>query len=223
MSFYGATTVIFFSFMNSTLVNLETMCAEDRAVSLEDVTRPFGSFLNSFTLSAGGKESKGEVASAVTFLLQSVELAAPTAALRSPEMKTQTVTTESMAIETLLIVPTACPCDEVFRLRAQEETMDIQCNTVTRAPTEDSVAVAFISYSTLDSIINKRFLNDGDLTADEKLRNFHLNSRVVSGAIRAGRHMNVSKPVNFTLRHRQLSVDPFTLLCARGSSWSCRR
>ncbi|XP_074917301.1 adhesion G protein-coupled receptor E3-like [Chelonoidis abingdonii] len=85
--------------------------------------------------------------------------------------------------------------------------MDIQCNTVTRAPTEDSVAVAFISYSTLDSIINKRFLNDGDLTADEKLRNFHLNSRVVSGAIRAGRHMNVSKPVNFTLRHRQLSKE----------------
>uniref|UniRef100_A0A8C0G9K9 Uncharacterized protein n=1 Tax=Chelonoidis abingdonii TaxID=106734 RepID=A0A8C0G9K9_CHEAB len=53
--------------------------------------------------------------------------------------------------------------------------------------------------------------NQGDLMADEKLRNFHLNSRVVSGVIRAGRHMNLSKPVNFTLRRRQVSVDPFTL------------
>ncbi|XP_050781742.1 uncharacterized protein LOC127035653 isoform X1 [Gopherus flavomarginatus] len=193
----------FCSFMNSTVVNLETMCAENRAVSLEEVARPIGPFLNSSTLSAGGKESKGEVAFTVTFLLQSVELAALTAALKSPEHRTQTVTTESMAIETLLIVPAAGPCDEVFRLRAQEETMDIHCNTVTKAATEDSVAVTFISYSTLDSIINKRFRNEEDLTADEKLRNFHLNSRVVSGAIGAGRHMNLSKPVNFTLRHRQ--------------------
>ncbi|XP_044850896.1 adhesion G protein-coupled receptor E3-like isoform X2 [Mauremys mutica] len=167
----------FCSFMNSTLVNLETMCAEDRAVSLQEVARPFGSFLNSSTLSAHGKERKGEVASAVTLLLQSVELAALTAALRSPNNTTQTVTTETMAIETL-VVPAAGPCDEVFRLRAQNETMDIHCDTVTRAATEDSWAVAFISYSTLDSIIDKRFLDEGDLTADEKLRNFHLNSRV---------------------------------------------
>ncbi|TFJ97611.1 avidin-like [Platysternon megacephalum] len=125
----------FCSFMNSTLVNLETMCAQDRAVSLQEVARPFGSFLNSSALSAGGNESKREVASTVTFLLQSVELAALTAALKSPEMKNQTVTTESMAIKTLLI-PAADSCDEVFSLRAQEETMDIQCNTVTRAPTE---------------------------------------------------------------------------------------
>ncbi|XP_039369925.1 adhesion G protein-coupled receptor E3-like [Mauremys reevesii] len=202
----------FCSFMNSTLVNLETMYAEDRAVSLQEVARPFGSFLNSSILSAGGKESKGEVASTVTFLLQSVELVALKAALKSPENKTQTVTTESMAIETLL-VPAADSCDEVFRLRAQEETMDIQCNTVTRAPTEDSWAVAFISYSTLGSIINKRFLNEGDLTADEKLRNFHLNSRVVSGAVGNGRPTNLLKPVNFTLRHRQAKQEEEETRC----------
>ncbi|XP_039369919.1 adhesion G protein-coupled receptor E3-like isoform X2 [Mauremys reevesii] len=202
----------FCSFMNSTLVNLETMCAVDSAVSLQEVARPFGSFLSSSTLSAGGKERKGEVASAVTLLLQSVELAALTAALRSPENMTQTVTTETMAIETL-IVPDAGPCDEVFRLRAQEETMDIHCDTVTRAATEDFVAVAFISYSTLDSIINKSFLDEGDLTTDEKLRNFHLNSRVVSGAVGNGRPMNISKPVIFTLRHRQAKKEEEETRC----------
>nr|XP_042714893.1 uncharacterized protein LOC101941847 [Chrysemys picta bellii] len=211
--FLQGSTSEFCSFVNSTLVNLETMCAQDRAVSLQEVAGPFGSFLNSSTLSAGGNESKREVASAVTFLLQSVELAALTAALKSPEMKKQNVTTESMAIETLLVVPAAGPCDEVFRLSAQEETMDIHCDTVTRAATEDSWAVAFISYSTLDSIIDKRFLNEGDLMAAEKLRSFHLNSRVVSGAIGDGRPMNISKPVNFTLRHRQAKKEEEETRC----------
>ncbi|XP_044851155.1 adhesion G protein-coupled receptor E3-like [Mauremys mutica] len=201
----------FCSFMNLILVTLKTMCAEDRAVSLEEVARPFGSFLNSSTLIAGGKESEGEVASAVTFLLQSVELAALMAALKSPENRTQIVTTKSMAIETL-VVPAAGPCGEV-RLRAQEETMDIHCDTVTRAATEDSWAVAFISYSNLSSIFNKRFLNEGDLTTDEKLRNCHLNSRVVSGAVGDGRPMNLLKPVNFTLRHRQAKKEEEVVLC----------
>ncbi|XP_065275671.1 adhesion G protein-coupled receptor E3-like [Emys orbicularis] len=212
--FLQGSTSEFCSFMNSTLVNLETMCAQDRAASLEEVAGPFGSFLNSSTLSAGGNESKREVASAVTFLLQSVELAALTAALKSPETKIQTVTTESMAIETLLVVPAAGPCDDVFRLRALNETMDIHCDMVTPAPTKaNSWAVAFISYSTLDSIIDKRFLNEGDLMADEKLRNFHLNSRVVSGAIGDGRPMNISKPVNFTLRHRQAKKEEEETRC----------
>ncbi|CAM4606053.1 unnamed protein product [Lepidochelys kempii] len=133
--FQQGITSEFCSFMNSTLVNLETMCAEGRAASLEEVARPFGSFLNSSILSASGNESKREVASAVTFLLQSVELAALMAALWSPEKKTQNMTTEFMAIETLL-VRAAGRCDEVFRLRGQEETMDIYCNAVTRADTK---------------------------------------------------------------------------------------
>ncbi|CAM5169562.1 unnamed protein product [Eretmochelys imbricata] len=211
--FQQGSTSEFCSFMNSTLVNLETMCAEDRAASLEEIALlPFGSFLNSSILSAGGTESKREVASAVTFLLQSVELAALTVALRSPEKKTQNVTTEFMAIKTLL-VQAAGRCDEVFRLRGQEETMDIHCNAVARAATEDPWAVAFISYSTLDSIINTTLLDEGDLIADEKLRNFHLNSRVVSGAIGDGRPMNLSKPVNFTLRHRQAKKEEEEARC----------
>ncbi|CAM5169651.1 unnamed protein product [Eretmochelys imbricata] len=211
--FQQGSTSEFCSFMNSTLVNLETMCAEDRAASLEEIALlPFGSFLNSSILSAGGTESKREVASAVTFLLQSVELAALTVALRSPEKKTQNVTTEFMAIKTLL-VQAAGRCDEVFRLRGQEETMDIHCYAVARAATEDPWAVAFISYSTLDSIINTTLLDEGDLIADEKLRNFHLNSRVVSGAIGDGRPMNLSKPVNFTLRHRQAKKEEEEARC----------
>ncbi|XP_037743727.1 adhesion G protein-coupled receptor E1-like isoform X2 [Chelonia mydas] len=210
--FQQGNTSEFCSFMNSTLVNLETICAEDRAASLEEVAHPFGSLLNSSILSAGGSKSKWEVASAVTFLLQSVELAALTVALRSPEKKTQNVTTEFMAIETLLVQAASCG-DEVFRLRGQEETMDIRCNAVARAATEDPWAVAFISYSTLDSIINRTLLDEGDLMADEKLRNFHLNSRVVSGAIGDGRPMNLSKPVNFTLRNRQAKKEEEETRC----------
>ncbi|CAM4681159.1 unnamed protein product [Caretta caretta] len=210
--FQQGSTSEFCSFMNSTLVNLETMCAEGRAASLEEVAHPFGSLLNSSIFSTGGSKSKWEVASAVTFLLQSVELAALTVALRSPENKTQNVTTEFMAIETLLVRAASCR-DEVFRLRGQEETMDVHCNAVTRAATEDPWAVAFISYSTLDCIISTTLLDEGDLMADEKMRNFHLNSRVVSGAIGDGRPMNLSKPVNFTLRHRQAKKEEEETLC----------
>ncbi|XP_039374865.1 adhesion G protein-coupled receptor E3-like [Mauremys reevesii] len=123
-----------------------------------------------------------------------------------------------MAIETLHVELAAGPCDKVFTLRAQEQAMDIHCDTVTRAATEDSWAVAFISYSTLGSIINKRFLNEGDLTADEKLRNCHLNSRVVSGAVGNGSLMNISKPVNFTLRHRQAKKEEEETRCVHWNS-----
>ncbi|XP_075758298.1 adhesion G protein-coupled receptor E1-like isoform X2 [Pelodiscus sinensis] len=157
----------FCSFVNSTLVNLETICAQNTTVSLEEVAIPFGSLLNSSALSAG--ESKN-VGSAVMLLLQSVELAVLDAALKSPKMKRQNVTTESMAISTLLIDTNADSCDKGFRLRAQEDAMDIDCNTVT----EDSTAIAFISYSTLDVIINKGIFEEGDLMDHKKL-----NSRVV--------------------------------------------
>uniref|UniRef100_A0A8C3F2W7 Uncharacterized protein n=1 Tax=Chrysemys picta bellii TaxID=8478 RepID=A0A8C3F2W7_CHRPI len=63
---------------------------------------------------------------------------------------------------------------------------------------------AFISYSTLDSIISARRLSEGNLPAGGKLEKSHLNSRVVSGAVGDGRPINLSRPANFTLRHRQV-------------------
>ncbi|CAM5169647.1 unnamed protein product, partial [Eretmochelys imbricata] len=100
-----------------------------------------------------------------------------------------------------------------LRLRAQEETMDIPCDTVTMATTQGFTAVACITYSTPDSIINKTFLSEGNLPAGERLRNVQLNSRVVSGAIRDGRPLHLSRAVNLTLHHREAKTAKEEALC----------
>ncbi|CAM5117552.1 unnamed protein product [Natator depressus] len=192
-----------------------------------EATRPFDSLLNSSPLRAGASE--GEVASAVTLLMQAVKKAMLATELQSPEMKTQNGRTGSIAGGVLRL---ACHWElqcrqRDLRLRAQEETMDIPCDTVTMAttqgfqmvvlllpptdtrtdfshptspgapnssymetnhhqtahqvplaPTIGFTAVACITYSTPDSIINKTFLSEGNLPAGEKLRNVQLNSRV---------------------------------------------
>ncbi|XP_067425466.1 adhesion G protein-coupled receptor E3-like isoform X1 [Emydura macquarii macquarii] len=149
--------------------------------------------------------SEGEVASAVDVLLQSMETAVLATARRSPERMTQSVTTESMAVQTWLVTGDCSQDSEVFRLSAHRETMDAHCNTVTGAATQAGLtAVAvFISYSTLGSIINRRLLSQGNPPAGGTLGNSHLNSRVVSGAFGGRRHIHLSRPAKFTLYHSQ--------------------
>ncbi|TFJ95889.1 keratin, type I cytoskeletal 18 [Platysternon megacephalum] len=102
-----------------------------------EVTLRFNSLLNSTSL--WDDIDKGDVGSAVTVLLQSVELAALATALRSPERTTQNVTTESLAIETRLVTGNCSQHSEVFTLRAHEETMDVHCDTVTGAATQGTI------------------------------------------------------------------------------------
>ncbi|XP_039370925.1 adhesion G protein-coupled receptor E3-like isoform X3 [Mauremys reevesii] len=215
----------FCSFFNSTLeILMSTFGDGSSALSLENVTLHFNALLNSTSLWDSG--DKWEVGSAVTVLLQSVELAALATALRSPERTTQNVTTESLAIQTRLVTGNCSQHSEVFTLSAHEETMDVHCDTVTGAATQGLGAAAFISYSTLDSIISARRLSEGNLPAGGKLEKSHLNSRVVSGAIGDGRPINLSSPANFTLRHRQAKKEEEEALCvywqvvAESGSWS---
>ncbi|CAM5117744.1 unnamed protein product [Natator depressus] len=216
----------FCSFFNSTLEILMSTCGDGSAtLSLEDATRSFNSLLNSTSLWEG--RDKQEVVSAVTVLLQSVELAALATALRSPERTTQTVTTESLAIQTRLVTRNCSRDSEVFTLSAHNDTMEVHCDTVTGAATQAGLgAAAFISYSTLDSNISARHLSEGNLPACGKLEKCHLNSRVVSGAVGDGRPINLSRPANFTLCHRQAIKQEEEALCvywkvvAESGSWS---
>ncbi|XP_044851163.1 adhesion G protein-coupled receptor E3-like [Mauremys mutica] len=200
---------------------IKEMC---RNFSLQNVTLRFNALLNSTSLWEGG--DKWEVGLAVTVLLQSVEWAALATALRSPERTTQNVTTESLAIQTRLVTGNCSQHSEVFMLRAHEETMDVHCATVTGAATQGLGAAAFISYSSLDAIISARHLSEGNLLAGGKLEKSHLNSRVVSGAVGDGRPIHLSRPANFTLRHRQAKKEEEEALCvywkvvAESSSWS---
>ncbi|CAM5117760.1 unnamed protein product [Natator depressus] len=206
-------------------------CGDGSAtLSLEDVTLSFNSLLNSTSLWEG--RDKQEVGSAVTVLLQSVELAALATALRSPERTTQTVTTESLggtSIQTRLVTGDCRRDSEVFTLRAHNDTMEVHCDTVTGAATQVHFLTTPSSWTpswTLDSIISAGHLSEGNLPAGGKLEKSHLNSRVVSGAVGDGRPINLSRPSNFTLRHRQAIKQEEEALCvywkvvAESGSWS---
>ncbi|XP_039366862.1 adhesion G protein-coupled receptor E3-like [Mauremys reevesii] len=216
----------FSSFFNSTFGFLLSTFGDGNAtLSLENATLPFNSVLNSTSPWDSG--DKWEVGSAVTVLLQSVELAALATALRSPERTKQNMMTESLAIQTRLVTGNCSQHSEVFTLSAHEETMDVRCDTITGTATQAGVgAAAFISYSTLDSIISARRLSEGNLPAGGKLEKSHLNSRVVSGAIGDGRPINLSIPANFTLRHKQAKKEEEEARCiywkvvAENGSWS---
>ncbi|KAH1180015.1 hypothetical protein KIL84_006065 [Mauremys mutica] len=196
---------IFSSFFNSTFDILMSMFGDGNVtLSLENATLPFNSVLNSTSRLDGG--GKGEVVSAVTFVLQTMELSTLAIALQSPERTTQDVTTESLAIQTRLVTGNCSQHSEVFTLRAHEETMDVHCDTITGAATQGVGAAAFISYSTLDSIISARRLSEGNLLVGGKLEKSHINSRVVSGAVGDGSPVHLSSPANFTLRHKQYPV-----------------
>ncbi|XP_044850447.1 adhesion G protein-coupled receptor E3-like isoform X3 [Mauremys mutica] len=216
----------FSSFLNSTFNILMIMFGDGSAtLSLENATLPFNSVLNRTSRLEGG--GKDEVVSAVTFVLQSVERAALAIALQSPERTTQNMTTESLAIQTRLVTGNCSQHSKVFTLSAHEETMDVRCDTITEAATQAGVgAAAFISYSTLDSIMSVRRLSEGNQRAGGKLEKSHLNSRVVSGAIGDGRPINLSRPANFTLRHKQAKKEEEEALCvywkvvAENGSWS---
>ncbi|XP_044850506.1 adhesion G protein-coupled receptor E3-like [Mauremys mutica] len=216
----------FSSFFNSTFDILMSMFGDGNVtLSLENATLPFNSVLNSTSpLEGGGKD---EVVSAVTFVLQTVELSTLAIALRSPERTTQNMTTESLAIQTRLVTGSCSQHSEVFTLSAHEETMVVHCDTVTGAATQAGVgAAAFISYSTLDSIMSVRRLSEGNQRAGGKLEKSHLNSRVVTGAIGDGRPINLSRPAKFTLRHKQAKKEEEEAHCvywkvvAESGSWS---
>nr|XP_042703465.1 adhesion G protein-coupled receptor E3-like [Chrysemys picta bellii] len=204
----------------------EGIKATCRNFSLPNVTLRFNALLNSTSFWDGG--DKGEVVSALTFLLQSVEQSVLATALQSPKNTTQNMTTESMAVQTRLVTGNCSRDSEVITLRAHEETMVVHCDTVTRAATRAGLgAAAFISYSyNLDSIINVTLPSEGNLPAGGKLGKSYLNSRVVSGAIGDGRPINLSRPAHFTLRHRQAKKEEEEAHCvywkveAESGSWS---
>uniref|UniRef100_K7FF57 Uncharacterized protein n=1 Tax=Pelodiscus sinensis TaxID=13735 RepID=K7FF57_PELSI len=198
-------------------------------LKLSETTRSFNSFLNRTSL--GSSIGEGEVALAVTVLLQSVERVALAAALQSPGRMTQKMSTESIAIETRVITGNCSQHSEVFRLSAQGETMEVHCTTVTHAATQEpswhlGAAAAFIAYSSLHSTINARLPSSGSLWAGRMLEKSHLGSRVVSGAVGDGGPICLSRPANFTLRHQQPRKEQEVALCvywkfeAGKGSWS---
>ncbi|KAM9148922.1 adhesion G protein-coupled receptor E3-like [Pangshura tecta] len=189
----------FCSLINSTLSLLTPACENvSLTTSLEETAASFEHVLADSSL--WSLKSKEEVASAATLLLQSLGSATVTAALASPENQTQTATTKLMAIQTKLTDENCSLQSEVLGFRAHEDRMDIHCTAVTDADMEGSVAVAFISYVGLESLLGGRFLQDENQGSEAKPEQVRMNSRVVSASTSTWKK-KPSSPINLTFRH----------------------
>ncbi|CAM4609813.1 unnamed protein product [Lepidochelys kempii] len=186
----------FCTILNQTTKSLESACGHgNQSVLLKKVFTSLDSLFNATAQQSTG--SKEEVTWAATAFLQRVELAALEAAQKSPENKPQTITTKMMRP----LQPCGLRAGKMIEPNAQSDSMSIDCTTVVGTSESGSGAVAFISYAILESILNNNFINQQNLIGDDKQDTITLNSKVVSGI--TGKPGPLSKPFNFTLKHKQ--------------------
>ncbi|CAD7685720.1 unnamed protein product [Nyctereutes procyonoides] len=185
------------------------------ALSLKEIEDSYLNFTNLTSQLTTGKSK--EKAVLVTFYLQNVEKAVlATAAINRGE--TQRLEGPFMDIETRRVKK--CSLIKPFTLKAGKQTMDILCTTVQKETLGG--AVAFISYASIGSIINESFVSEENLMTKEKLHNFYLNSKVVSGTMGSRKNTSLSMSINFTFQHEKIKRENEQSLCVywQGSSWS---
>ncbi|XP_025721710.1 adhesion G protein-coupled receptor E3-like, partial [Callorhinus ursinus] len=176
---------------------LSRSCGEGNTVlSLKEIGNSY-CFLTNFTsqLPIGNHKEKARL---VTVYMQTMEKAVLAAASRNMK-ETETVEGPFMAIETLRV--TNCRLNKTFRLKAEKQTMDIHCTTIEKESLGG--AVAFISYASIGPIIDESFVSEENLMTKEKLHNFYLNSKVVSGTMGSRENTSLSMSINFTFQHEK--------------------
>ncbi|XP_063155909.1 adhesion G protein-coupled receptor E3-like [Candoia aspera] len=142
-------------------------------------------------------------------------------ALASPERQPHTVVRNSTVIQTNLISPESFAKNETLKLEAQGDQMAIHPRAVA-ATTTDPVAVAFVSYSGLESLLEEALLQNETLLDNEMLMNVHVNSRLVSASTSSSIR-NISIPVNLTFQHLKIRVAHQRGICVHWNSGALSR
>ncbi|KAM9730935.1 adhesion G protein-coupled receptor E3-like isoform 1-T1 [Dama dama] len=197
---------------NDTSVTMVTEgLPEDDNVTLvlQEIADSFGNFSNITTKPS--QEHKEETARFATQYLHTVQSAAYEAALSRPTEGTLRRESQFMVIEALTIKNGCKTENEIVKLQIEKETMDIDCTVVTGGGTGG--AVVFISYKSFGSILDGSFVSKANLTLDEKLDHFQLNSKVISGTTGCKKNCSLAKPVNFTFHHIQMIGENEKTLC----------
>ncbi|XP_032164338.1 adhesion G protein-coupled receptor E3-like isoform X2 [Mustela erminea] len=190
-------------------------CGERRTtLSLQEIGNSYH-FLTNLTsqLTPGNQKQKARL---VTTYLQSIEAAVLATASRNPK-ETQKEEGPFMAINTQRVENCRL---KTLSLKAEKQTMDIHCST-----TEKEILggiVAFISYASIGPIIGESFASEENLRTKEKLHNFYLNSKVVSGTVGSRKNISLPVSVNFTFQHEKMKRENEQSICVywQGSSWS---
>ncbi|KAJ6659504.1 hypothetical protein lerEdw1_018739 [Lerista edwardsae] len=206
---------LYCSALASTFQHLQSACdGNSSATSLEDTAESFENLVNR---SLSSIETKEEIVSVVTLVLESLSSIALRRAYASPNNSDQTVVTDSIVIQTQLINKEHILQNKTVRFDAQGDQMDIHAGAVTSARNQDSVAVAFISVGGLESLLGGNFLQNETLQSDRMLESIHVNSRVVSAST-SSQTRNLSSPINLTFSHLEDKNPQETVICVHLNS-----
>nr|XP_056700775.1 adhesion G protein-coupled receptor E3-like [Euleptes europaea] len=219
----GHNSSFYCSMVGSTFRLLSSACENDiPASSLEDTAESFENNLKTIIAnnSLWNIEAKEEVVSTVVLVMEGLGSTAISTALSSPETPIQTVTTKSVVIQTQIINEEQISKGETIRLEAQGDQLDIHPSAVARTATQGFIAVAFLSFNGLESLLgNSSSLQNMTLQNGRTLENIHMNSRVVSASTSSWTR-NISSPINLTFRHLEDKDPQKETICVHLSSVS---
>ncbi|KAM9730938.1 adhesion G protein-coupled receptor E3-like isoform 2-T2 [Dama dama] len=176
---------------------------------LQKIANSFDDLINN--ISESSQKRKEEIARLATRYLHSMQLEAYKAALNRPTGGTLRRESQFMVIKALTIKNSCKTENETVKLQTEEASMDIDCTVVTGGGTGG--AVVFISYKSLGSILDGSFVSKENLTLEQKLDHFQLNSKVISGTTGCKKNCSLAKPVNFTFHHIQMIGESKKSLC----------
>ncbi|XP_058031408.1 adhesion G protein-coupled receptor E3-like isoform X2 [Ahaetulla prasina] len=191
---------------------LKALCANDTRseTSLKDLTNSFENISARHSLS--DIEKKKEILTTLSWLMEGISSVA--LSITFEKQKPQTVDQNSMGIQTTLISPESIKNNEALRLKAKGDQMVIYPRAVeVAAMIPDPIAVAFISYVGLESLLEETLLQNGTVLGNETLTGVYtMNSRLVSVFI-SNRKTDISTTVNLTFQHLKKKVAQEKVLC----------
>ncbi|XP_031803649.1 adhesion G protein-coupled receptor E3-like [Sarcophilus harrisii] len=169
-------------------------------------------------------ENKRRIAIEVTELLQNLEQTAWQDALRSPVKKWMLLNNSRVGIETRVISNCSQEEKDVI-LQAQNNAVKFSCMDIIGSNPQGSSAVAFLSYSSLQTIINASFF----IERPEKSNGIYMLSQVVSIAVGSHQNQPSSLSVLLTFQHIQKKKEEERSLCVyweaqgeEGGAWSTK-
>ncbi|XP_025024237.1 adhesion G protein-coupled receptor E3-like [Python bivittatus] len=198
---------LYCSVMNPTLTFLKHLGGTE--TSLNDLVDSFEKLFDNRSL--WDINLKKDFVTVLPWVMETVRSVALLTALAPSGNKTQTVVRNSMVIQTYVIHPESFPKNETLKLEAQGDQIIIHPRAVTAMITKP-VAVAFTSYSGLESLLEEAVLQNETLLENEMLMNVHVNSRLVSASA-SSKPRNISIPVNLTFQHLKNKVAQERVLC----------
>uniref|UniRef100_H3A5T8 Adhesion G protein-coupled receptor E3 n=1 Tax=Latimeria chalumnae TaxID=7897 RepID=H3A5T8_LATCH len=148
--------------------------------------------------------SKEERSSVASFFIQTMEQLALSLANTSSGQERKTVTTQVYEMEIRGLRDNCTVRNKTVQLLIKGNAMDISCETVIRGKTSASAAVAFISYTNMESILDGRFFKDSNSKSGQNYKNVQMNSKVVTATTSNTELHQLNKPVRFTFHHKKV-------------------